>query len=135
MLVNNYEDHLYMLPEEKLNELEEKCKEKLFKFKWPAGYFCNKCGNACYYFISERGIYECKKCHHQESLTAQTFMHKTRIPLSKWLYAIEMFHNANKKSPSVTELVDKIDISYPSAWMMIKKIKNNMNTVNQILLK
>ncbi len=132
MSLNNFRDCLYMLPEEELNEIEERCKRKLFKLKWPNGYFCHKCGNKECYFISERGIYECSKCHNQESLTSQTFMHKTRIPLSKWFYAIEMFKNMDSRLPSVTELVVKIDISYPSAWMMIKKIKDNINLINQI---
>ena len=49
---------------------EEKCREHLFKLRFPDGFVCPKCGHKKYFLISTRNLYECKSCGYQASITA-----------------------------------------------------------------
>jgi len=107
-------------------------KKVIFNIKWPGGFTCNRCHENKYYYIVERNVYECRKCHYQESLTANTFLHKSKIPLLKWFQIIK-YLEMNGKLPSISKVVELSELSYPSAWLMLNKIKNNMPKTFQIM--
>src|SRR5574337_689119 len=50
-------------------QTEEDCEKRLFKLRWPQGFACPSCGHQEYYHVTQRKLYQCKKCRHQTSLT------------------------------------------------------------------
>lgn len=102
-----------------------KCETYLFKQRWSTGYICPVCGNKEYYYIKTRKQYECSKCKHQTSITAGTVMHGTRTSLKKWFWTIYL-SSTDKGGISALNLKKKIGVSYPTAWLMLHKIREAM---------
>lgn len=50
---------------------ERDCTKYLIKHKWPDGFVCPKCGHDRATMVKTRHVYQCKKCHHQASVTAR----------------------------------------------------------------
>ena len=67
---------------------EDACRAELFRLRFPNGFVCPKCGCVEYYPIHGRNTYQCRSCRHQTSVTAGTVMHRTRLPLTLWFWAI-----------------------------------------------
>ena len=62
---------------------DKACAEYLYSVKWPKGFVCPVCGHLHGYALNRSGRYQCAKCRHQTSLTANTVMHRTHLPLTK----------------------------------------------------
>jgi transposase-like protein len=108
---------------------EEACYEHLQKLRFPDGYLCPKCGHTDAYFIETRKLFQCKRCQHQTSLTANTIFHKTRTPLQKWFWAIYLI-GSDKGGCSAMRLKKMLGISYLTAWTMSHKIRIAMQDRN-----
>ena len=109
----------------KLYKTEEQCREFLFQLRWPEGFICPKCAHKDYYEIKSRRLYHCSKCGHQASVTANTIFHRSRTPLTKWFVAVLMLATA-KRGISAAKLARNINVSQPTAWLMLHKIKKAM---------
>lgn len=106
----------------------EACEQQLFKMKWPNGYKCEKCGCAHHYTTTTRKLkmYQCKECGYQATVTVNTVMEKTHTCLTKWFLAI--YSTAcDKRGISAAQLAKDIEVSYPTAWLMLHKIRSAMN--------
>jgi hypothetical protein len=80
--------------------------------------------------MAARHVHECRDCAYQCSVTAGTIFHKTRTPLSSWFWAIyRMSHD--KKGISAVQLAKEIGVSYPTAWLMLHKIRKAMSDRDQ----
>jgi transposase-like protein len=104
---------------------EEDCQTRLFELRWPAGFVCPRCEHSQYYHLSKRGLFQCKACGYQSSLTAGTVMHGTRTPLRVWFWAIFLMAN-DKRGCSALALSKRLQISYWRAWTMSQKIRQAM---------
>jgi len=104
---------------------EEACRQHLFKMRWPNGFQCPKCGNKRAYPLSKRKLYECTACGYQASVTAGTIMHRTRTPLVIWFWVIYLV-STDKRGVSAKYLSEHFDISYPTAWLILHKIRKAM---------
>jgi transposase-like protein len=104
---------------------EEKCIDHLFKHKWPDGFVCKRCGTKEYYPLKTRGLFQCKKCKYQSSVTVDTIMHGSHTALNKWFLAI-FLTSKDKRGISALTLKKDIGVSYPTAWLMIHKIREAM---------
>jgi len=104
---------------------EEKCREHMFNIRWPNGFECPKCKNQKYYPIKRGNLYQCAACNYQASVTAGTVMDRSRIPLVKWFWAIYMV-STDKRGCSATVLTNKLNISYKTAWYLLKRIQTAM---------
>ena len=104
---------------------EQACAEYLYQVKWPDGFVCPKCGCREHYPIRHHGRYQCKSCRHQTSLTANTVMHRTHLPLAKWFWAIYLV-SCDKRGISALALSGKIEVAYETAWYMLRRIRGAM---------
>lgn len=108
---------------------DEACEKQLFHMKWPDGYKCERCGCVQHSTITTRNLplYQCAKCGYQATVTVNTIMEKTRIPLTKWFIAIYEIAT-DKRGYSATQLMKDVEVSYPTAWLMIHKIRQAMES-------
>jgi len=104
---------------------EASCEQHLFTIKYPKGYVCPKCGYRGYSKISKRREYQCNRCRYQESLTKDTAMHNTKIPLLKWFLAIYLMTH-DKRGMSALRLSLEIGVAYDTAYRILQRLRGAM---------
>lgn len=104
---------------------EEACAAELAKIRWPNGYQCPACGSTKSYYIATRKLYQCSKCRHQVSVTADTLFHATKLPLVKWFWAIYLLAS-DKGGMSALRATKHIGVSWITARSMLRKIRKAM---------
>jgi transposase-like protein len=111
---------------------ENKARETLEAIRWPDGPYCPHCGNADQEKIakglgkvSRAGLYYCASCNGQFTVTIGTVMEDTKIPLSKWLFAMHLL-GASKKGMSALQLSRMLGVTYKSAWFLCHRIREAM---------
>ena len=122
--MNTYREFNFFEFQEKFRT-EEDCFNHLKKLRWPDGFTCHRCGHNESFFMKKRKVFQCKKCRHQTSVTAHTIFHRTHTPLRKWFWAVYLV-GTDKRGCSANRLHKMIDVSYPTAWLIIHKIRKAM---------
>ena len=110
---------------------DEACLAKIMKARYGGTALdCPKCGvfGKFYRMTKERG-YVCQHCGHHLHPTAGTFMHRTRLPLHKWFYAMFLF-STSRHGVAAKELERQLGVSYPTAWRMAHQIRKYMADVD-----
>jgi predicted RNA-binding Zn-ribbon protein involved in translation (DUF1610 family)/transposase-like protein len=120
------QESLNMVDFMKRFQSEEQCREALFSARWPNGFVCPRCGHGEFYPMRRGNKYHCRKCGHQESATAHTIFHGSHTPLAKWFIALFMM-SCDKRGVSAKKLASDIGVSYPTAWLMLHKIRKAMS--------
>src|SRR5437016_4912265 len=91
---------------------EDNARRFLEGLRWPKGPVCPHCGSVGAYSLKpkggtktsvRKGVYKCKKCRKQFTVTVGTIFEDSRIPISKWLLAIHLMC-ASKKGMSALQL-------------------------------
>jgi transposase-like protein len=69
------------------------------------------------------GLYRCKTCRGQFTVTVGTIFERSKVPLQDWLRAIHML-SSNKLGPHVTirEMELELDVTYKTSFQMWKRI-------------
>ena len=80
------------------------------------------------------GRWNCRHCKATFRVLHGTFFHGTKIPLQKWFLAISLIVNA-KKSLSSCQLARDLDLNQKTAWFMQVRIRAEMATKGNTLLK
>jgi transposase-like protein len=100
--------------------------------RWPDGPTCPHCGNADADRITSLkgkahrpGLFQCKECSEQFTVTVGTVYERSKIPLTKWLMAIFML-NAGKKGTSAHQIHRQLGVTYKTAWFMCHRIRESM---------
>lgn len=113
---------------------EKAARGLLESIRWPNGPVCPHCGSVEAYKLTPKpdskrpvrpGVYKCKACRKQFTVTVGTIFEGSRIPLHKWLMAIHMMCSS-KKGISAHQLHRMLDITYKSAWFMCHRIRYAM---------
>lgn len=101
---------------------EQACLDYLFQLRWPEGFICPKCGHT-EYWKSIRGLYLCRQCNHQQSVTAGTIFHSTKKPLTVWFKALWWF-STRKAGINAVALKESLGLgSYQTAWNWLQKLR------------
>lgn len=106
--------------------------ERAFQFvadlRWPDGKVtCPRCGHDQVSFLSTRRIWKCKGCRKQFSLKVGTIFEDSPLGWDKWLPAVWLIANA-KNSISSHELARSLGVTQKSAWFMLHRIREAMET-------
>lgn len=102
---------------------EEACAAYLAQSRWPDGFICPRCGGTEAFSLARRGLYQCKPCGYQVSLTAGTVMHRTRVPLTQWFRAAYLMTTLTP-GISAVQLQRQLGLgSYRTAWTMLHKLR------------
>lgn len=104
---------------------EEKCEKSLFASRWPDGYVCPACGSSSYCTLKTRALYQCNRCHHQQSLISGTIFAASKLPLTTWFLAIHLLTQA-KTGLSAMALRRQLGVSYNTAWSIKQKLMQVM---------
>ena len=104
---------------------EEICRAELFRLRFPNGFVCPKCGCTEYYPVRGRNTFQCRACRYQTSVTAETVMHRTHLPLTAWFWAIYLCAT-DKRGISAVQLSRTLNICYESAWYLLHRIRRAM---------
>ncbi len=103
---------------------EEQCEDYLASWRWPKGFECPKCSVRGAWRLKRRRLFQCKGCRRQVSVTAGTAMHRSKLPLRVWFWAIFLVAR-HKKSISALQLQADLGLgSYETAWLLLHKIRS-----------
>jgi len=121
-----------------LSELnsEEKARSWIWLAKFDGKKFCcPKCQNESYYQHHKNPeIRECKKCHFEVRLRANTIFQKSKTPLLIWLKAI-CFITQGKRGISALELQAELEMkSYGTTWTILHKIREALRQRDEIYM-
>lgn len=97
----------------------------LIERRWGCGVICPKCSSQKIYKRKTDLRFKCKKCNRSFSATSGTIFHCTRLPLSKWFFAISIILNA-KKGVSSLQLARTIGVNKNTAWYMQMRLRKAM---------
>ncbi len=73
-----------------------------------------------------KGVWKCKACRKQFTVTVGTIFEDSRIPLNKWLFAIHLLCSS-KKGISAHQMHRLLGVTYKSAWFMMHRIRHAMS--------
>ena len=107
----------------------EKTAVKWFeKWLWPSGEIvCMRCGSLGAYRVKggKPMPYRCRDCRKYFSLKTGTAMEASNVPLRKWAYAIYL-ETTSLKGIASMKLYREIDVSQPTAWFMLHRIREGL---------
>ncbi len=112
---------------------KEEAREMIEALRWPNGAVCPHCDSTTAYKITPKkegaktrpGLYKCKDCKKQFTVTVGTIFEGSRIPLNKWLTAIFLMCSS-KKGMSAHQLHRQLGLTYKTAWFMCHRIRYAM---------
>jgi transposase-like protein len=114
--------------------------ELVEQMRWPDGPVCPRCGerNRAYFIkplichrttstgrVSYRRLWKCAACRRQFSVLVGTIFERTQVPLSKWLLALYLM-SASKNGIAANELRRTLDVTQPTAWFMLHRLREAM---------
>jgi transposase-like protein len=107
---------------------DEACRQYIYKLRWPHGFICPRCGEKRHTHIRARNIYECSFCKTQTSVTAGTIMHRTKLPLTYWLFTF--YWMASGELCSARKLSITLNLNYRTALRMLHAVRTAMSNAN-----
>ena len=104
---------------------EAACIQYLASLRWPDGFCCPECDHN-EAWETKRGLFQCRKCRRQTSVTAGTIFHDSRKPLRLWFEA--MWHITSQKyGANALGLQRILDLgSYRTAWNWLHRLRRAM---------
>jgi transposase-like protein len=104
---------------------EAACREYLFGLRWPTGFVCPEC-NGREAWRLRKGLWQCRGCRRQVSVTAGTIFESTHLPLRLWFRAMWQM-TSQKNGISALGLQRVLGLgSYKTAWAMLHKLRRAM---------
>jgi hypothetical protein len=104
----------------------DSCYKYLASLKWQNEYACIKCNHKEYFNGSTSYSRRCKKCRYEESVTAYTIFHNSKIEITKAFYMVYLI-STSKKDITSEELSRKLSMRQKTCWSFKKKIVTAIN--------
>lgn len=106
---------------------ENACLEYSAKLRWPKGFICPGCGEKPDKpSLMGRGLFLCRKCKRQTSITSGTLFHGSHKPLRTWFFAM-WFVTSQKYGANALGLKRALGLgSYNTAWTWLHKLRRAM---------
>jgi transposase-like protein len=99
--------------------------------RWPHGPVCPHCGSISkdHYALAgeahREGLWKCKDCREQFTVTVGTVFERSKIGLHVWLQAVYLLCSS-KKGMSAHQLHRTLGVTYKTAWFMAHRIREAM---------
>lgn len=111
------------------NLSEDEARELLESIRWNGKPVCPHCENEEVYKLTpkegsktRKGLYKCKACRKQFTVTVGTVMERSRIKIADWLMGFYLMCSS-KKGISAHQLHRTLGITYEAAWFMAHRIR------------
>jgi transposase-like protein len=121
-----------------LNELakhfsnEDAARDLLERMRWQGHPTCPHCGGLEPYTLTpkagsktRKGLYKCRACRKQFTVTVGTIFEDSHVPISKWLLALHLLC-ASKKGVSAHQIHRMLGVTYKTAWFMMHRLRYAM---------
>src|SRR5436190_1285395 len=108
----------------------EAARQYLESVRWPDGPICPHCGVIGQHYQMQGkghrpGLYTCKDCREQFTVTVGTCFERSMIPLHKWVLCTELMC-ARKKGVSSKQIQRMLGVTYKTAWFMTHRVREAM---------
>lgn len=104
---------------------ETKAREWLEGARWGDRPNCPHCGSLNIMRLEGQahrpGLFQCRDCREQFSVTVGSVMERSHVPLTKWVLAFHLMC-ASKKGMSAKQLSRMLSVTYKTAWFMAHRI-------------
>lgn len=105
----------------------DKAREYLERIQWPNGPVCPHCGVIGAHYALQgkahrKGLWKCKDCRQQFSVTVGTVFERSKIKLNVWLQAAFLLCSS-KKGMSSHQLHRMLGVTYKTAWFMSHRMR------------
>ncbi len=104
---------------------EISAREFIERTRWPDGPCCTRCGSASIIRMGGRtqpGMLLCRDCRNKFTCRMGTSMEHSHVPLHKWLRAVLLLADGERRL-SPQRLLCFLDLgSYRTAWLMAQRI-------------
>lgn len=114
------------------NLTEDEAREMLENIRWNGQPVCPHCNSAEAYKLTpkegsktRKGVYKCKACRKQFTVTVGTIFEGSRIKIADWLMAVYLMCSS-KKGISAHQLHRTLGVTYKTAWFMAHRIRYAM---------
>jgi len=109
---------------------DDRAREYLEAIRWPNGPICPHCGSvAKHYSLQGKahrvGLWKCKDCREQFSVTVGTVFERSKIGLHIWLQAVYLLCSS-KKGISSKQLERTLGVTYKTAWFIAHRLREAM---------
>ena len=117
---------------------EAKARQWLESVRWPHGPICPHCSSiskdhyALHGTAHRDGLYKCKDCREQFTVTVGTVFERSKIKLNVWLQAMQLMASS-KKGISSKQLQRMLGVTYQTAWFMSHRIRAAMDQPGGIM--
>jgi transposase-like protein len=103
---------------------DEACRVHLERVRWPDGPVCPQCGSSegASSVGSRPGVYRCRACAKQFTVTVGTPMHGSHLPLHLWYRAMYLTLAFTKGISSV-DLAKSLNVDQKTAWLLVQRIR------------
>lgn len=106
-----------------LHTISQHSSEIFHSLRWNGQICCPECGSIHIYNPNPEQLHICADCRTRFSDTSGTIFHSTKLPLSKWLYAIYLFLTSSRGISSYA-LARYIQVSQTTAWSMLMRLRS-----------
>ena len=106
-------------------------RDYLERLRWPHGAICPHCGSTSkdHYQLDGKahrpGLWKCKDCREQFTVTVGTVFERSKIGLHVWLQAVHLL-TSSKKGMSSNQLHRMLGVTLKTAWFMSHRIREAM---------
>jgi len=101
------------------------CRAYLSELRWPDGFVCPRCHGREAWTMG-RGLWLCRRCRRQVSVTAGTIFQSARLPLTLWFRAM-WYVTSQKNGVSALGIQRVLGLgSYETAWTWLHKLRRAM---------
>lgn len=101
------------------------CRAYVAKIRWNGTPICSHCGGNKLWAV-RRGVFQCRKCRRDTSVTAGTIFGDSRVPLRLWFQALWLLVS-QKNGVSAQGLARALGIKREkTGWQLLRKIRSAM---------
>jgi len=115
---------------------EAACIDYLYAHRFPNGFDCPRCGvtGEPFRFSNRSGVVRCRTCRRDTSVTANTVIHRSKVPLSIWFWGAYLVTHG-PPGMSALQFQKWLGMSrYETAFQMLHKLRAAMVRPNRDLI-